>query len=332
MFKINNKLLLIVCFILFVCTLVSAQPFSPSDYFPLAIGNHWRSCTQHDTTEPGDDRWSFIDIVDTVTFGIPGEILSYRVEYSENLFGHPDTTIYHIIYFSYTENGDLCWSASIVNSDSTVFDSLLIYLKNPIVIGDSVYFAGSGYEMTARVESVTDTLDIPLGQFENCLNIREYSTFNGQPNEDKNYIYIPCTQIYSGLVAGIGRSYGIHWESYPDSSRYGTSYLVECDIDSAQTGVNFFNSKPEFFTHLLQNYPNPFNLETVLIYNLPKSGIVSLLIYDINGREISNLVDNFQPAGIYQRTFDASGLSSGVYFACLKAKDFIQTRKLLLIK
>ncbi|MBL7190493.1 T9SS type A sorting domain-containing protein [bacterium] len=79
-------------------------------------------------------------------------------------------------------------------------------------------------------------------------------------------------------------------------------------------------------------YPNPFNPETVLTFDLSKAGQVSLIVYDIQGREVARLVDGFQPAGMYQRTFDGSELSSGVYFACLKAEGFSQTRKMLLIK
>ena len=83
---------------------------------------------------------------------------------------------------------------------------------------------------------------------------------------------------------------------------------------------------------LLPNYPNPFNRFTRLAFHLPKAGDVSLVIYDIQGREVARLVDGFYPAGMYQRAFDGAGLSSGVYFARLKADGFSQTRKLLLMK
>ena len=79
-------------------------------------------------------------------------------------------------------------------------------------------------------------------------------------------------------------------------------------------------------------YPNPFNPETQLTFSMPEAGEVSLVIYDVQGREIVSLINGFQPAGIYQRTFDASELSSGVYFACLKSEGFSQTRKMLLVK
>ena len=79
-------------------------------------------------------------------------------------------------------------------------------------------------------------------------------------------------------------------------------------------------------------YPNPFNPATFINFELRDAGLVSLIVYDVQGRIVANLIDGFQPAGIYQRTFDASDLSSGVYFACLKAEGFSQTQKLLLIK
>ena len=78
--------------------------------------------------------------------------------------------------------------------------------------------------------------------------------------------------------------------------------------------------------------PNPFNPSTVISFELRDAGFVNLVIYDVSGREVARLVDGFQPAGMYQRTFDGSELSSGVYFACLKAEGFSQTRKMLLIK
>ena len=79
-------------------------------------------------------------------------------------------------------------------------------------------------------------------------------------------------------------------------------------------------------------YPNPFNPETNLTYDIPETGDVSLIIYDVQGMEVARLVDGRQSAGTYHITFDGCGLSSGVYFACLKANGFTQTRKLLLIR
>jgi len=83
---------------------------------------------------------------------------------------------------------------------------------------------------------------------------------------------------------------------------------------------------------LLQNYPNPFNPSTVIGYQLPVTGFVSLKVYDVLGNEVATLVNEEKPAGSYEVDFSARGLSSGIYFYSLQAGSFIQTKKLILIK
>ena len=83
---------------------------------------------------------------------------------------------------------------------------------------------------------------------------------------------------------------------------------------------------------LLSAYPNPFNPETHLTFNLQTAGNVCLAVYDIQGREVARLIDEWRPVGMHQTTFDASGLSSGIYFARLMTGNILQTNKLLLIR
>ena len=85
---------------------------------------------------------------------------------------------------------------------------------------------------------------------------------------------------------------------------------------------------------LHQNYPNPFNPSTTISYGLPTAGFVSLKIYDFLGREIKTLVNDYQLAGSYHKTFSTSelNLSSGVYFCELRAGGLVQTKKMVLIK
>lgn len=98
-------------------------------------------------------------------------------------------------------------------------------------------------------------------------------------------------------------------------------------------GNNEFNSSPYHF-RLEQNYPNPFNPSTVIGYQLPVSGNVSLKVYDVLGNEVATLVDEYKPAGTYNVEFTINNLqlSSGIYFYQLKAGDYIQTRKMILLK
>ncbi|MBC8043115.1 MAG: T9SS type A sorting domain-containing protein [Rhizobacter sp.] len=83
---------------------------------------------------------------------------------------------------------------------------------------------------------------------------------------------------------------------------------------------------------LSQNYPNPFNPATTIRYQLPSAGDVKLKVYDVLGREVASLVNERQKAGSYAVSFNASKLSSGVYFYRLTTGNFVQTKKMLLIK
>jgi photosystem II stability/assembly factor-like uncharacterized protein len=83
---------------------------------------------------------------------------------------------------------------------------------------------------------------------------------------------------------------------------------------------------------LQQNYPNPFNPTTMIGYQLAKASYVNLTVYDILGREITTLVDRYQPAGTYQVPFNGAHLTSGVYFYRLRAGEFTSTKSLVLAK
>jgi glucuronoarabinoxylan endo-1,4-beta-xylanase len=96
-------------------------------------------------------------------------------------------------------------------------------------------------------------------------------------------------------------------------------------------GVEASYELPAHFV-LEQNYPNPFNPTTVVRYQLPAAGDVTLAVYDLLGREVTVLVSGRADAGVHEVTFDGSGLSSGVYLYRLSAGDFVQARRLLLLK
>ncbi len=83
---------------------------------------------------------------------------------------------------------------------------------------------------------------------------------------------------------------------------------------------------------LAQNYPNPFNPETVIEFSLPSPAEAKLIVYDITGREVATLVRGPLAAGAHQTRFDAAAFASGVYFYRLTAGEFVQARKMVLVK
>jgi hypothetical protein len=83
---------------------------------------------------------------------------------------------------------------------------------------------------------------------------------------------------------------------------------------------------------LYQNYPNPFNPTTKIQFSLHKAGFVTLKVYDLLGREITTLVSEYKNAGTYVVDFDASDLSSGVYFYRMESNGFSDVKKMLLLR
>lgn len=88
---------------------------------------------------------------------------------------------------------------------------------------------------------------------------------------------------------------------------------------------------PKYFS-ILQNYPNPFNPVTNIKFNIPKSSQVSIIIYDLLGREITQLLNEQLTAGSYSVDWDASAYPSGVYFYKLQTENFTETKKMVLVK
>ncbi len=98
------------------------------------------------------------------------------------------------------------------------------------------------------------------------------------------------------------------------------------------TGIQKINNKIPKVFRLFQNYPNPFNPVTIINYELKIKSNVKIIVYDITGKEVITLVNQIQNAGVYQVDFSDSNLSSGVYFYRIQAGEFVQSKKMVLIK
>ena len=127
--------------------------------------------------------------------------------------------------------------------------------------------------------------------------------------------------------------------NYGCADLYGySSNLIGCVIDGTvygDTSVVSVESKiPEIPSEysLLQNYPNPFNPTTKISWQAPVGAYQTLKIFDVLGKEIATLVDEYKPAGRYEVEFDASSLPSGIYFYQLKAGLFVETKKMIMLK
>lgn len=101
--------------------------------------------------------------------------------------------------------------------------------------------------------------------------------------------------------------------------------------DNVTIAGNENNILPGSF-ELKQNYPNPFNPETKIEYSVPVNGLVTVKVFDVMGREVSVLVNEYKNSGSYSVSFNGSGLTSGIYFLKMRAGEFEKTRVMSLIK
>jgi hypothetical protein len=135
-------------------------------------------------------------------------------------------------------------------------------------------------------------------------------------------------------------------EGYQEAGCYPTTYSIEYDDVLATYTVSIHDfvyqtsvsAKPEeqlpspVEYALLDNYPNPFNPSTTIVFDVPRSGAISLRVFDLVGREVATLRDGFTQAGRHQINFDGRDLASGIYIVRLEAAGFQQTHKLVLIR
>ena len=108
---------------------------------------------------------------------------------------------------------------------------------------------------------------------------------------------------------------------------------TEVTIPSGLTSVLVESGNATPLTYdLAQNYPNPFNPSTKIKYQIPKDGHVKIIVYDVLGREAMRLIDDFRTAGAYEIKFEASGLTSGVYFYRMTSGEFESVKRMILLK
>ncbi|MBE2216878.1 MAG: T9SS type A sorting domain-containing protein [Ignavibacteria bacterium] len=125
---------------------------------------------------------------------------------------------------------------------------------------------------------------------------------------------------YNVLISG-------HHKRFLNSDRDFGIYKLGSTIGIQQMS----NEIPAQF-ELYQNYPNPFNPTTNIKLQIPESGLVKLVVFDVTGREVAELVNETLGAGEYKVDFNASGLTSGVYFYRLEAEGFSEIKKMILVK
>jgi hypothetical protein len=229
--------------------------------------------------------------------------------------GALSVTVYNGLVYTFGGSTDPIWTplntVYAYNPATNIWDTTLApmptsrFAFQTYLVGDTIFAVGGSHTQNTSLATVeayyplTDTRDtrpnMPIDR----------SWFAGAVVNNKIYVIGGSTDWSNNL--------GEVWE-------YGSIVGVEEEIIPPS---NFI---------LEQNYPNPFNPSTVIGYQLPVSSDVTLKVYDLLGREITTLVDEYKTAGSYEVEFLATGLTSEIYFYQIKAGEFLQTKKMLLLK
>ncbi|HQO10594.1 MAG TPA: choice-of-anchor J domain-containing protein [Clostridiales bacterium] len=147
-------------------------------------------------------------------------------------------------------------------------------------------------------------------------------------------VYLTMEAADEEAVTAYERSYTGTWDAgtstYTWAQAPTDNWHFRAVLNGIYTGIEDVNVP--MVTKLEQNYPNPFNPATTINFSLAKDSKVSLVVYDVMGREVANLVNGEMTQGSHKVSFDASRLVSGVYYYNLKAAGVNQTRKMMLIK
>jgi acetyl esterase/lipase len=182
----------------------------------------------------------------------------------------------------------------------------------------------------------------------NRYNAETYITDDDPPfiiqhgTEDNVVPYLQSQELEEKLLPIIGPE-KIRFHLIPGAGHYGSQFFTTANLDSVFASLDQFLSVSSSVaenpakrnpseTDLSQNYPNPFNPSTEISYALARPGLVTLKVYDEMGVEIKTLINERKPAGSYRVNFNAAGLGSGVYFYQLKAGNFTEKKKMVVIK
>jgi len=204
-----------------------------------------------------------------------------------------------------------------------------IFSANYIISGSSVKRTGT----TTVSGDAWGTINLPVGSFSNSLRVKYIISTRDSANIGIPVITVTNTTSYVWFVPG--RKFPVFEIVYSTISINGTEFGNNKTVnynDGSTIGIsNISNEVPDGYS-LSQNYPNPFNPTTNLEFGISDLEFVSLKIFNTLGKEVATLVNEKLSAGTYKYSFDASELTSGIYFYTLKAGEYSETKRMILVK
>jgi hypothetical protein len=321
-------------------TLTSSNNPAPGDV------DFYSSC---DTTNisPGNaginQTWNFTSLTrldsTTVSF-VSASSTIYAGQFpGSNIASTSDMTDYNFFTTSETGiliNGNAGPGLTANYSDPQLFMQYPFNFNSNVTDNFAANFTSGSFE-TYRTGTTTisgdawGTINLPSGSFPNALRVKYVIVTNDSSNT--GVVLTSTLTSYNWFAAG--RKFPVFEIIYinylVNGFPLGSEKVVNYSTNSTIGISNISTISPGKYD-LSQNYPNPFNPVTTIRFEISEPGIVSLKIFNNLGREVSTLVNGRMNAGSYKYDFDASGLTSGVYYYTLKVNEFTETKKMFLVK
>ncbi len=212
----------------------------------------------------------------------------------------------------YNEQGNVSWTKRYNGNGSSFGD---IAQKVMLDTAGDVYVTGYAYYGTGRYHDFTTI------KYDNASGTQDWLM-----SYDYNGLYDYTYALY------VDRSGSVYAAGSVMFTANNTNAAVVKYSQPMITNINNNNNLTAKEFSLEQNFPNPFNPSTTIKFNIPKEGNVKISVYDISGKLVSTLVNEFKNAGSYELKFDGSNLSSGVYFYKMETNGYSDIKRMMLVK
>lgn len=225
---------------------------------------------------------------------------------------------------------------------------------SPQIVGANKYvfnkWSHNNDTALTQVITVNSNTNTYIGNFKTQFRLMAVADPSGIPvNITNSYDFFDSGTVVNVTVSPLQLQYNgfmyyfQNWFGTGLGSYTGTNPICQVTMHSPinemvffdtipNVGINQISSEVPDKYNLYQNYPNPFNPETKIKFDIPKSGIVRLKIYDILGKEIETLYSGQLNAGRYEFKYNARKLASGIYLYKLETEDFVKIMKMVLLK
>jgi hypothetical protein len=259
-----------------------------------------RKRSGHSGPGPDFERSSYL--INAILYDSLNNFVYFTNHHKPEIYFQPFTTLYDEEYISFTAE---------VDHDYNRLNSFLGILSDGIIYIDSVFI---------ELYYQKNQINTPIQKFYAAKTPGTYLyTFN---------IPIDTSLIKNGYkilykIAAMDKAFFPEYSFSPDTGYYIAEYNPSVNVNDKNSSLSFA---------ITQNYPNPFNPSTIIDYSIPKLAHVSIKVYNELGQKVVDLVDEEKSVGNYTIEFNAANLPSGIYFYQLITADFLETKKMILLK